>query len=204
MIVCLVTDRRRAEPLAQARRAADAGIDFIQVRERDLEAAPLAALVRGVLDAVRGSRTRVMVNDRLDVALACDAHGVHLRADSIPVRAARLLAPARFLISRSVHAADEAGRETAGVDYVIAGTVFATVSKPHAASLLGLDGLRAVVSAVSVPVLAIGGVTMERLDAIAETGAAGIAGIGLFAGDRESVSFTESVRNRFDSRNRPS
>jgi thiamine-phosphate pyrophosphorylase len=179
---CLVTDRRRADPLRQARWAAEAGIDLIQVRERDLEAAALAALVAGILAATRGARTRIIVNDRLDVALACGAAGVHLRGDSVPVAAARRLASAGFLIGRSVHTVEEV-ECAAGADYLIAGTVFPTASKsdlpPHA--VLGVEGLAAIVRAAHAPVLAIGGITEDRIDQIAGSGAAGFAAIGLFA-----------------------
>src|SRR5207247_1866179 len=126
--------------LAQVRHAVHAGVDLIQVRERDLEAAALAALVRDVLAAARGTPTRVVVNDRLDVALACGADGVHLRHDSVRAETVRTIAPAGFLVGRSVH--DLAEAEGAGpVDYLIAGTVFPTPSKPAATPILGLDGL---------------------------------------------------------------
>jgi len=100
-MLCLVTDRRRlagvdASPgearrclIEQTRYAAAAGVDLIQVRERDLEAADLARLVTDLLDAARGMPTRIVVNDRMDVALACGADGVHLRADSLDVADAR-------------------------------------------------------------------------------------------------------------------
>jgi thiamine-phosphate pyrophosphorylase len=199
VIICLVTDRRRADPVEQARRAADAGIDIIQVRERDLEGAALAELVTAVLQVVRGTSTRVVVNDRLDVALACGAHGVHLRSDSIPAAAARAIAPVGWMIGRSVHGADEARRVAAGVDYLVAGTVFASASKPDGQPLLGIDGLRAIVGAVSVPVLAIGGVTRERVEPLARAGAGGIAGIGLFGDPGPLGPMTASMRMRFDS-----
>jgi thiamine-phosphate pyrophosphorylase len=191
VLLCLVTDRRRlagaGAPLEasrrclvdQARFAAAAGIDLIQVRERDLDAAELASLVTSLLEAVRGSRTRILVNDRIDVALACGADGVHLRGDSIDAADARRLAPAAFLIGRSVHHPDEAVR-AAGADFLIAGTVFPSPSKPGADRWLGLAGLEAVVRAARVPVLAIGGVAAERMGEIAATGAAGVAAIGLF------------------------
>jgi thiamine-phosphate pyrophosphorylase len=202
MMLCLVTDRRRIAPadapfdvarrclVAQARHAAEAGVDLIQVRERDLEAGDLAALVAELVAVTRGTATRVVVNDRLDVALACAADGVHLRADSIPVEAARRLAPTGFLVGRSVHGAGEAAA-AAGANYVIAGTVFPSESKRSGPPLLGLDGLRAVVSAMPVPVLAIGGITSARFDDVAAAGPAGVAAIGLFmapaaAGDRIS------------------
>jgi thiamine-phosphate pyrophosphorylase len=190
-VLCLVTDRHRlcakSATFESARRrlsdlaawAVASKVDLIQVRERDLEAAKLAALVTDLVRVSRGSGTRVVVNDRIDVALACGADGVHLRHGSVPATAARTIAPAGFLVGRSVHSAAEA--EGAGpVDYLIAGTVFRTPSKPEASALLGLDGLAKVVQAAAVPVLAIGGITRERLDEVAATGAAGAAGIGLF------------------------
>jgi thiamine-phosphate pyrophosphorylase len=188
---CLVTDRRRLAKvgasvddalrllLAQLEEAVKGGVDLIQVRERDLDAAHLAALVRDVVSLARGSRTRVVINDRLDVALACGAGGVHLRGDSIPALHARRIAPPAFLIGRSVHAADEVPA-TEGCDYLIAGTVFSSRSKAPDAPLLGLAGLQAIVRAARVPVLAIGGVTPDRFDEITAAGAAGVAGIGLF------------------------
>lgn len=190
-----MTDRTRADVVAQARRAVDAGIALIQIRERDLEAAPLAALVSAVMACARGSATRVVVNDRLDVALACGADGVHLRGDSIPVADARRLAPAPFLIGRSVHSAAEAAA-AAGADYLIAGTVFPTASKPGVA-VLGSDGLRTIVRASAAPVLAIGGVTLERFAEIAATGAAGIAAIGLFH-DASLHEIAAAARAAFD------
>lgn len=165
--------------LAQLREAVEAGVDLIHVREGDLTSSDLATLVVDILGIARGSTTRVVVNDRLDVALACGADGVHLRSDSVSPADARRLTPAGFLIGRSVHTTDEATR-AAGADYLIAGAVFATSSKPTGTPLLGVEGLRSIVRSASMPVLAIGGMTIDRLDEIAETGAAGIAAVGLF------------------------
>jgi thiamine-phosphate pyrophosphorylase len=118
------------------------------------------------------------VNDRLDVALATSAHGVHLRGDSLPNAAVRRIAPAGFVIGRSIH--DAAGAAAASAaDYLIAGSVFATASKPHAPARLGLDGLAAVVAAAAgSPVWAIGGVTAERIPQLVARGASGVAAIG--------------------------
>ena len=219
-MLCLVTDRRRlAGPdvpferaraclTAQARHAAEAGVDLVQVRERDCPAAGLAAIVRDMVAAVRGTRTRVLVNDRLDVALACEADGVQLRGDSLPVDAARRLAPPGFLIGRSVHSAEDA-KAAANADFLIAGTVFPTVSKGVSAPLLGVEGLHAIARAVPIPVLAIGGVTEMCVDRIAQAGAAGCAAIGLFmranGGSASELcraipldDVVERVRQRFD------
>ncbi|HEV3140650.1 MAG TPA: thiamine phosphate synthase, partial [Vicinamibacterales bacterium] len=111
MTICLVTDRLRQDPIAQARRAVGAGIDLIQIRERDLDAARLASIVRAIVAIARGSpgtATRVVVNDRVDVAIACGADGVHLRGDSMPADAVRAIAPRGFLVGRSVHTAEQA------------------------------------------------------------------------------------------------
>jgi thiamine-phosphate pyrophosphorylase len=202
MIVCLVTDRRRfVDPtrdlLDQVRRAVDASVDLVQVRERDLQAAPLVELVGQIVTITRGSATRVVVNDRLDVAIAAGADGVHLRQDSVAVAEARRLAPTLFVIGRSVHNLDET-RAAAGADYLVAGTVFHTTSKPGVVSVLGTEGLRRIVAASTSPVLAIGGITLDRLDAVASVGAAGIAAIGLFA-DRHLAGLVEEARRRFDS-----
>jgi len=204
-MLCLVTDRHRLGPRADAvvqhaRAAVEAGIDLIQIRERDLDAAALAALVALIVEAARGSSTRVVVNDRLDVAIAAGANGVHLRADSIPIADARRLAPDGFMVGRSVHTVEEA-RAARGADYLIAGTVFPSASKPGAAAWLGVDGLRAIAQVAASPVLAIGGATLDRLHELASTGAAGVAAIGMFV-ENGTMTLREVVlaaRLRFDS-----
>jgi thiamine-phosphate pyrophosphorylase len=211
VIVHLVTDRKRLgggaervtgrEPqaavlLAQIAAAIEAGVDVIQVRERDLEARALAALVAAAVARTRGSRTRVVVNDRLDVALACQADGVHLRGDSVSPARVRRIAPPPFLVGQSVHTVAEAIAHAPFVDYLIAGTVWTTASKPPDAPLIGVDGFAAIARAVAMPVLGIGGVTIERAGALARAGAAGIAAIGLFrTGEGTPVPLRETVDN---------
>jgi thiamine-phosphate pyrophosphorylase len=199
-MLCLVTDRHRRSVVEQCRAAVQAGVDLIQVRERDLEGAALSVLVAEVVRLTRATGTRVVVNERLDVALACGADGVHLRGDSISAARARSVAPAGFLIGRSVHGADEAVRAAPEVDYLIAGTVFPTSSKPGRHEFLGLEGLTAIGRAVTVPVLAIGGVSMDRIGLVAEAGAAGLAAIGLFLEEGEGLpAVVREARRRFDS-----
>lgn len=192
-VLCLVTDRHRLAPGVDAgaqldalvdcvAAAARAGVDLVQVRERDLDGGALMRLVQRCVLAVRGSRARVLVNDRADVALAAGAHGVHLPGHGVPASRLRLLTPPGFLVGRSVHHATEAERvvRDGGVDYLVFGAVFPTPSKTGI-NPAGIRGLRDAVAAVSVPVLAIGGVTLERAPQIARAGAAGFAAIGLFA-----------------------
>jgi thiamine-phosphate pyrophosphorylase len=187
-LICLVTSRHRVRPagiasvIRLAGRAAAAGVDLIQVRESTLDDRQLARLVRALVEAVGGTPARVVVNDRTDIALATRAHGVHLRADSIHATRVRELVQEGFLIGRSVHSRAEAvAAAGSGVDYIVAGPVYPTASKPEGSPLLGPDGLRDLVRAVEVPVLAIGGVAADKISDIAATGAAGAAAIGLFA-----------------------
>jgi thiamine-phosphate diphosphorylase len=187
-VICLITPPRA--PGAAARRAlvdrigaaARAGVHLVQIRQPDLDGGALARLVEESRAAVGGTRARVLVNDRLDVALAAGADGVHLRGDSMPAARVRAVAPAGFLIGRSVHSANEARAvaQDGSLDYVIFGTVFATASKPGA-TVAGPEGLAAACEDVPIPVLAVGGITPERLGAVAAAGADGFAAIGLFA-----------------------
>jgi thiamine-phosphate pyrophosphorylase len=185
--LCLVTDRCVRPVVEQCGDAVRAGIDMIQVRERDLDGGPLSSLVTDLVRLTRGTTTRVVVNDRLDVALACRADGVHLRGDSIAPASARSIAPPGFLIGRSVHHAEEARAVAADVDYLIAGTVFPTSSKAGLTEWLGVEGLARICRSVSVPVLAIGGMRPDRLADVAAAGAAGVAAIGLFAEANRSL-----------------
>ena len=208
--ICLVTDRTRMAAGEEeftkiegrlvdlARAAAAAGVDLLQVRERDLETSRLVDLVSRILGVVRDTPMRVVVNDRLDVALACSAHGVHLRADSVSPAAARSIAPPGFLVGRSVHAVGEAVEHAADVDYLVAGTVFPSLSKPASDRLLGVSGLAQIAHAVRVPVLAIGGVSPANLPQVAAAGAAGIAAIGLFLTSAAIAETVASVRGAFD------
>ena len=181
----MITDRRRFDGddalVQRVGLAAAAGVDLVQVRERDLETRDLSRLVTRCVDAVRGTRTRILVNERLDVALTAGAHGVHLRGDSLPASRARSLAPIGFLIGRSVHAVNEAVSVTAGggLDYLLFGAVFATTSKPGQTPA-GVHALADVSAAVSVPVLAVGGIAQETVAQLAGTGCAGFAAIGWF------------------------
>jgi len=181
--VSVVTGDLAAPALIErVRVAARAGVHLIHVRERDLAGGLIARLTEHCVEAIRGTRARVVVNDRLDVALATRAHGVHLRGDSMDAARVRRVVPAGFLIGRSVHSAEEARAVSANgaVDYLVFGSVFETMSKPGREAA-GLDELAAVSMATTVPVLAVGGISPSRAAAVARAGASGIAAIGVFA-----------------------
>lgn len=187
-VICMITDRLRPGAgwdralVDRVAAAARAGVHLIQIREHDLDGRGLTRLVERCVLAVRGTPARIVVNARLDVALAAGAHGVHLRADSVPAPRVRAIVSRRFVVGRSVHSRDEAQRaeRAGGLDYLIFGTVFESLSKPGV-DAAGPDALAAVASATTLPVLAVGGVAAERLGQVADAGAAGFAAIGLFA-----------------------
>jgi thiamine-phosphate diphosphorylase len=198
--LCLVTDRRRlangADPgsqLAQLARLArligdaiDAGIDLVQIREPELDARTLGRLADEASAHARraGGHTRVLVNDRADVAFAAGADGVHLPERGLPPECARALRE-DWIIGRSIHDAPPADI-AAHADYLLFGTVFRTASKPGA-PVAGVDGLRRAAATLDTPVLAIGGITPARAEACMAVGAAGVAGIGMFLGPGSSV-----------------
>jgi thiamine-phosphate diphosphorylase len=191
--LCLVTDRRRLLRAAgkrdedwrslleqQVRGAVRAGITFVQIRERDLDTRPLLELTRTVVAIAAGSKTQILVNDRVDVALAAAAHGVQFRADAPAPARFGALTPSRFVVGRSVHSASEVA-ESSGVTFFVAGTVFPTESKADKRTWMGAAGLATIVLAAgATPVLAIGGVTAANVSQVAVSGARGLASIGAF------------------------
>ena len=202
-IICLVTaGRGREQPLLDLiAEAAQAGVDLIQIRERRLDDRALVNLTRRALEATRGTSSRIVVNDRIDVALTAHASGVHLRADSFAADRIRPLVPPGFLIGRSVHDPAEAAAVEAGggCDYLLFGTVFRSMSKPPADPISGPEALREVCASVSIPVLAIGGISIDNVSQVAASGAAGIAAISLFERGDPIAATVSMLRRRFDS-----
>ena len=175
--VYFVTDRNQTagRPLVDVVHAAlDGGIRGVQLREKDLDGRALYALAERLRVLTRRYDARLLVNDRIDVALAVEADGVHLGHDSFPVETARsLLGPAR-LIGASTHSEAEIDAAQAA-DFIVFGPVHATPSKVAYGAPQGLKKLQRAVVQSTVPVLAIGGITAARIPEIIETGAQGVA-----------------------------
>jgi thiamine-phosphate pyrophosphorylase len=177
--VCLVTDRRAAgsrDLLDIVRAAIAGGTSIVQLREKDADTRAMLEMGRALLDLTRPAGIPLIVNDRIDVALALDAEGVHVGQDDMPADIARrLIGPDRILGVSAETEAQAREAEASGADYLGVGTVFATPSKADTGAPIGLEGLRAIAQASSVPILAIGGISAENTAAIAAAGAHGVA-----------------------------
>jgi thiamine-phosphate pyrophosphorylase len=174
----IITDRQaiRGKLLVETVRMALAGgARFVQLREKDLEGGALFALAESLVAECRRAGARLLVNDRIDVALAARADGVVLPADSFPTGVARrLLGPTR-LVARSTHSVAEVERALhEGSDFVLFGPIYETPSKAAFGPPQGIEALRSA-ARFAIPVYAVGGVTAEKAPAVLQAGAHGVA-----------------------------
>jgi len=175
----LVTDRHQTAgrpllPLIEE--ALQAGVCAVQLRERDLDTRSLLALAEALLPVIRRHGASLFINDRIDLAVALGADGVHLRATSLPVRVARGLVGARRLLGVSVHSADEAARaESEGADFAVLGPIYETASKREYGPPVGLQAVEEASRRCRIPIFGIGGVTPARASDVRRAGAHGVA-----------------------------
>jgi len=183
MLRYYITDRRAlggASALLDciARNLAE-GVEFIQIREKDLPVRELLELTRAALRLPNPYGTRFLINSRADVAVATGAHGIHISADSPEPWRHRLLEG--WLVCVSCHSLEELiAAEREGADFAVYSPVFPSPSKPGYGPALGLPALHAATAAVRLPVFALGGVTRDNARLCLQAGAAGVAGISMF------------------------
>jgi thiamine-phosphate pyrophosphorylase len=176
--LCLITDRTQApRPLVdQVEECLAAGLRAVQLREKDLPVREMLDLATRLREATRRHEARLVVNDRMDVALAVGADGVQRTHASLPVAVLRRLAPAGCLVGASVHSLEEAmAAERDGADFLVFGPVYDTPSKRAFGPPQGLPMLSRVAAGVRAPVLGVGGITAQRAREVIGTGAAGVA-----------------------------
>lgn len=195
-----ITDRKQLadKPLLWCiGRAIGWGVDFVQIREKDLCDRSLYELTRKVVQAASGTHCRILVNGRADIALAACADGVHLPSAGLLATNIRPWLPRGFLIGVSTHLRQEGVRAAAaGADYVLLGPIYPTESKLRYGPPLGLDYFRQACRALPIPVLGLGGIRPEHVSPVLEAGAAGVAGIGLFQKDSDFRELSRMTRNQ--------
>jgi len=185
----VITDRRIARGLSHAeiaRRVIDGGADVVQLRDKGLPCRDLFAAACEIREITRDAGVLFIVNDRIDIALASGADGVHLGQNDLPIRDARRIAPPGFIIGVSVGCiADAVAAESAGAGYVAASPIFPTTSKENAGPGHGITVLREICSAVSLPVIAIGGISPLNVPQVIAAGADGVAVISSVVGQED-------------------
>ena len=200
----VLTDRRLAEPRSVeeiVERSLAAGARAIQLRDKDAGAGALLSVALRMRDLTRRFGALLFINDRLDVALAARADGVHVGPDDIPVAAIRAKVPADFLIGYSCDVVAEARRAVAdGANYIGCGAVYGTSTKSGTGEAIGLERLDEVAAAVDVPVVAIGGITTERAHEVAATRAAGVAVVGAVMAASDPADAVRRLLGPFDAR----
>ncbi len=193
----VVTDRHQTNgrplvPLLQ--RVLAVGISMVQLRERDLSAGELVTLAREVQAVTASARSQLLINDRIDVALALEGVGVHLRSNSLPVPVARQLLGAGRLLGVSVHGVEEAMQaESQGADYIVLGPIYETPSKQMFGPPLGIHTLEKACGLVRIPIFGIGGVTAARAREMRRAGAFGAAVITVILGADDVESATREL-----------
>ena len=201
-LLYLITDRqtlpRKTELIALIdfiERAIFAGVDLIQIRERDLSARDLLSITDSVAESARKTGARILVNDRADVA-ACAGVGVHLTTRSMSPDIVHSAFDQEMLIGASTHNLAEAqAAERAGADFIVFGPVFETESKKQYGPPVGIEALRMVADSVRIPVLALGGINLHNFREAIDAGASGIAGISLFSNSSDINNIVREIKS---------
>lgn len=202
LLLYLCTDRALAlgRPIMEAVEAAiDGGVTMVQLREKNISSREFYELALELRALTKRRRLPLVINDRLDIALAVEADGLHIGQSDLPLEAARRIAGKDMFIGVSAGNVEEAvAAERGGADYLGAGAVFSTGSKTDAGDAIGLEALAAICGAVRLPVVGIGGIGPASAQAVMRTGAAGIAVISAVISQPDIKAAAEDLRRRLN------
>jgi len=203
--LCLITDRHQTGGRALAgllHEAVSAGLGAVQLREKDLPTRPFLFLAQEIRDITKSTGTRLLVNGRLDVALAVGADGVHLPSDGLPVDAARRVLGREMLLGVSAHSVQEAqSAERGGADYVLLGPIFPTPSKEGYGPPLGAQTLERAARTVKIPIFAVGGIMREKVGEVLRAGASGVAAISALLGAEDVAQAVREMQEEIERQN---
>jgi thiamine-phosphate pyrophosphorylase len=199
--LCLIADieAARGKYLPDlVHKAVMAGATLVQVRAKQLDSADFFEICSRISQKLKTYSVPLIVNDRVDMALACGAEGVHLGQKDLPLHAARSLLGRKKIIGISVNSVEEAqAAESGGADYLGAGPVYKTSSKMDLPKIIGTEGIKAIKDAVNIPVLAIGGINLERAAEVAQTGVDGLAVISAVMGAQDTAAAVTALLKKF-------
>ena len=195
----VITDEEISHGLSHveiARKAAEGGADVIQLRDKARTERDMMSIALQIGEITRSSGILFIINDRLDLALASGADGVHLGQEDLPIPFARRISPKGFIIGASVRTVQEALiAESEGADYLALSPIFDTGTKSDAGPGKGLEMLKGIKSAVSIPIIAIGGIGKNNVRQVMDAGADGVAVISAIVGQKDIVKATAEVRS---------
>jgi thiamine-phosphate pyrophosphorylase len=200
--VYLVTDRAilGGRSLFDAvRRAIQGGVTLVQLREKNISSREFFELAVNLKKVVNSFNVPLIINDRLDIALAADADGLHIGQEDLPIESARRLLNGKILGYSVENVKQSVYGEQNGADYLGAGTVFATSSKEDACEPIGLDTLKEIKQAVSIPVVGIGGINESNIGAVKKTGIDGISVISAILGKKDIKNAAEKLSQAWNS-----
>lgn len=197
----VITDEEIAKKshIEIAKEVLEGGATVIQLRDKNKSDREMVKIAKEMVRICHAYGAYLIVDDRVDVALVSGADGVHLGSEDIPVFDVRKVAPENFIIGATVHSVEEALKaQEEGADYLGVGSIFPTATKRREIVLIGLEGLQKVISAVTIPVVAIGGIRLEHVRSIFETGASGIAVCSYILSQEDITEATRKLKREIE------
>lgn len=195
--IYVVTDSKQ-DHIAVAEAVVAGGAGFMQLREKELCDRDVLKIARSIRSITHGTKSLFIINNRVDIALACQADGVHVGQDDLPAKTVRKMIGPNVILGVSVATVEAAIRAKAdGADYVGVGPVFSTMTKLDAGDAIGLDVITQIKNAVDIPIVAIGGISMDNISSVAAAGADSAAVVSAVTGAKDMVEAVQALGERF-------